>query len=117
MSGSAASNASSMMDHFTTSSLSSVVSSIACTDNAMSVASSVHYMAQSPYAGSYLGAHFPAKEPPQEESDEDDEDRNMHESHMNIPSARAGIAAAGAEQFEGNFRRPRFYSIGSTGSW
>lgn len=135
------SNASSMMDHFTTSSLSSVVSSIACTDNAMSIASSAH---MGSYAGSYLSANMrenaqPWDVVPQRKGsdfdvdDDEQSDSGMHDTHMHIPASQlsgggagnsagvaggaGGIAAAGQEQFESNFRRPRFYSIGSTGSW
>lgn len=130
------SNASSMMDHFTTSSLSSVVSSIACTDMAMSIASSAH---MGSYVGSYLSANMrenaqpwdviPQRKGSDFDADDDDvSDSGMHEAHMHIPPSQlntssassgpgVGIAAAGQEQFESTFRRPRFYSIGSTGSW
>ena len=119
----------SMMDAFTTSSLSSVVSSIAATDAAMSIASSA-----AQYTGSYLSvglAHMQGDDdqllsrhgrpplPPGQESDGEDSDHDMHESHMTVPAGiSAGMqGAAGPERFDANFRRPRFYSIGSTGSW
>jgi hypothetical protein len=79
------------------------------------------------------------------DDDDDDDDDDVHESHMVLPSsyssgsgsaainAGAGLMANGMagggfanasanaaalhEKFESNFRRPRFYSIGSTGSW
>lgn len=155
--GTPGSNASSMMDHFTTSSLSSVVSSIACTDNAMSIASSAHMSHMGSYAaGSFLSANMrenaqawdevivPRRKgsdfDAEEEEEEEQSDSGMHEAHMHIPASQlntshgsagssgGGMGGAGAggvggnagaahEQFESNFRRPRFYSIGSTGSW
>jgi hypothetical protein len=122
------------MDAFTTSSLSSVVSSIACTDTAMSVASSMQ-MTHSPFnAGSYLrvaqasmlsdggaldisGAGRDTMK--QDDDDDSDEgDSGMHDPHMSAPSTAMKTGGAGAaEKFDSNYRRPRFYSIGSTGSW
>jgi hypothetical protein len=125
----------SMMDAFTTSSLSSVVSSIACTDYAMSVASSAQFTSHSPFTGSYFGSaqvHMTATEEEipagsrgrtalqQEEEDSDADDTGMHDTHMAAPASAAGGSGssfATQEKFDGNFRRPRFYSIGSTGSW
>lgn len=136
----------SAVDAFATSSLSSVVSSIAYTDTAMSVASSSAVgMAHSPFVGSYLKAaqahlhrdsvgsdprsaskssaaaaalksHQQQHQQDQGESDSDEGDSGMHDAHMTNPSAGYGTGGS-AEKFDANFRRPRFYSVGSTGSW
>ena len=123
-------------DAFATSSLSSVVSSLACTDNgiSMSIASNSHYsMAHSvnDNAMSTPGNTSQQWDFAQHESkDDEDEEEDEAHIHMNIPmggasnfhsnnSAHSGIMAQGShgENFDANFRRPRFYSVGSTGSW
>ena len=121
----------SMVDAFTTSSLSSVVSSIACTDMAMSVASSIQYTSHSPFVGSYLSAAHAqmrsgggdfgsevnkSSRKDDDNEDSDEEDSGMHDAHMAVPTGGISIGNS-AEKHDGNYRRPRFYSIGSTGSW
>ncbi|KAJ1399794.1 RNA polymerase I-specific transcription initiation factor RRN3-domain-containing protein, partial [Ochromonadaceae sp. CCMP2298] len=138
---------------FDTSSLSSVVSSLACTDGAMSVGSA-HYVGISPFspskmrlmeqerdqegeggAGGGLGRGEPlplpqgnagrgqslhqslqhqkeqsvsSQQQEEKEQEEDSDDDGVHETHMHVPVHE--IMGPGP-------RRPRFYSIGSTGSW
>jgi hypothetical protein len=101
----------------------------------MSIASSAQFTSHSPFAGSYFGSaqvHMAADEDEtpaghrgrtalqQEDEDSDADDTGMHDTHMAAPAAAAGESGssfATQEKFDGNFRRPRFYSIGSTGSW